>query len=218
MPTNKLLLALLAALLLVPVAHAAPPQRLPATVSGASQTPAAVAPAPRAVPDWSTLTPAQQRELRTQYATWRALDESERQRVRHAAAAFAALPGGYPARPAERQRVRHAAAAFAALPGDRRSALQVQFRNQDRLYRDGWRLGPRLGAAWPKLQPLLGYLPDGQRGPMLALLRQLDEKQLQQLVLLSQRTPPQDRERVRAGLLATTAANRDAWLQAQVVR
>lgn len=194
MPTNKLLLALLAALLLVPVAHAAPPQRLPATVSGASQTPAAVAPAPRAIPDWSTLTPAQQRELRMQYAAWRALDESERQRVRHAAAAYA------------------------ALPGDRRSALQVQFRNQDRLYRDGWRLGPRLGAAWPKLQPLLGYLPDGQRGPMLALLRQLDEKQLQQLVLLSQRTPPQDRERVRAGLLATTAANRDAWLQAQVVR
>ena len=190
MPTNKLWLALL----LVPVAHAAPPQRLPATVSGASETPAAIAPAPRVLPDWSTLTPAQQRELRTQYAAWRALDESERQRVRHAAAAFA------------------------ALPGERRSALQVQFRNQDRLYRDGWRLGPRLGAAWPKLQPLLGYLPDGQRGPMLALLRQLDEKQLQQLVLVSQRTPPQDRERVRAGLLGTTAANRNAWLQTQVVR
>ncbi len=99
---------------------------------------------------WATLALAQQHQVRARYAAWRTLPESERQRVRRAAAELAALPAA------------------------ERATLQARFVGLDRLYRDGWRLGPQLGAAWPKLQPLLGYLPEAQREPMLALLRQLD--------------------------------------------
>ncbi|MGB3393051.1 MAG: DUF3106 domain-containing protein [Stenotrophomonas sp.] len=138
---------------------------------------------------WAALAPAQQRELRARYAAWRALPESERQRVRMAAAELAALPVAD------------------------REALHVRFAGLDRLYRDGWRLGPRLGALYPTLQPLLGYVPKPQRAPMLALLHQLDPAQLAQLSLLSQRTPPQQRAALREELLALPAAMRDEWLQ-----
>lgn len=138
---------------------------------------------------WATLPPVQQHEMRARYAAWRTLPESERQRVRRAAAELAALPAA------------------------ERTTLQARFAGLDRLYRDGWRLGPQLGAAWPKLQPLLGYLPEAQREPMLDLLRQLDARQLEQLGLLSQRTPPQEREALREQLLAAPASTRGEWLR-----
>ena len=138
---------------------------------------------------WAALAPAQQRELRARYAAWRALPESERQRVRMAAAELAAMPAA------------------------ERDALRGRFAGLDRLYRDGWQLGPRLGALYPKLQPLLGYLPEPQRAPMLALLRELDAAQLAQLGLLSQRTPPQARDALREELLAVPATGRAEWLR-----
>jgi len=138
---------------------------------------------------WAALAPAQQRELRARYAAWRALPETERQRVRMAAAELAALPAA------------------------ERDALRGRFAGLDRLHRDGWQLGPRLGALYPKLQPLLGYLPEPQRAPMLALLRELDAAQLAQLSLLSQRTPPQERDTLREALLAVPAAGRAEWLR-----
>jgi len=138
---------------------------------------------------WAALAPAQQRDLRARYAAWRALPETERQRVRMAAAELAALPTA------------------------ERDALRGRFAGLDRLHRDGWQLGPRLGALYPKLQPLLGYLPEPQRAPMLALLRELDAAQLAQLSLLSQRTPPQERDALREALLAVPAAGRAEWLR-----
>ena len=138
---------------------------------------------------WAQLAPAQQRDLRARYAAWRGLPETERQRVRLAAAELAALPA------AERE------------------VLHARFAGLDRLHRDGWQLGPRLGALYPQLQPLLGYLPEAQRAPMLALLHQLDAAQLAQLGLLSQRTPPQERAALREELLAVPAAGRTQWLR-----
>jgi hypothetical protein len=141
---------------------------------------------------WSALAPAQQRELRARYAAWQALPETERQRIRQAAARVATLP------PAERE------------------ALRGRFLDQDQLHRDGWLLGPQLGALYPKLQPLLGYVPAEQREPLITLLRQLDAEQLTQLTLISQRTPPQDRAELRAQLLAVSVAGRSAWLREKV--
>lgn len=146
-------------------------------------------PAPDPAVGWQALAPAQQRELRARYAAWRALPESERQRVRRAAAEVA------------------------ALPAPERAAVRNRFLGLDRLHRDGWRLGPQLGAHYPKLQPLLGYLPGHQREPMLALLRQLDATQLAQLGVLAQRTPPQERDALRERLLALPAAQRGDWLR-----
>ncbi|MGV8961537.1 MAG: DUF3106 domain-containing protein [Stenotrophomonas sp.] len=182
-----LLLALLAP---VAMAQAAPATGVPILMPAPSAE-NAVAPAPL---PWSAMTLPQRRELRARYAAWQGLSEDERQRLRHAAGRFA------------------------ALPPDQQSTLRARFAALDQLHRDGWRLGPALGALYPKLQPLFGYLPPAQREPVLALLRQLDDGQLAQLVLISQRTPPQERGAVREQLLALAPAARPAWLREKVGR
>ncbi|KRG65614.1 hypothetical protein ABB26_03475 [Stenotrophomonas humi] len=172
------------------VAHAAVPTALPASVEQAP--PVAGAQTPQAA--WAAMTPQLKRELRARYAAWQALPE------------------------AERQRIAQAAAALAAMPAAQRDALQTHFQAMDQMHRDGWLLGPRLGALYAKLQPLLGYLPAEQREPMLALLHQLDAAQLEQLSLISQRTPPQERVALREQLLALAPTQRAAWLQQNVAR
>jgi hypothetical protein len=172
------------------VTHAVVPTALPASLEPAA--PVASVQTPQAA--WATMTPQLKRDLRARYAAWQALPE------------------------AERQRIGQAATALAALPATQRDALQAHFLGMDRLHRDGWLLGPRLGTLYAKLQPLLGYLPAEQREPMLALLHQLDAAQLEQLSLISQRTPPQERVALREQLLALAPAQRAAWLQQNVAR
>ncbi|MFL9583257.1 DUF3106 domain-containing protein [Stenotrophomonas sp. AB1(2024)] len=169
-------------------AHAAPqPLSLPAATPVPTTTPAIPA-TPAA------LDPAQLRELRSRYAQWQALPESERARIRDAA-----------------RRV-------AALPAAQQQALRARFDEQDQRFRDGWLLGPQLGQQFPKLQGLFGYLPADQRTPALAALRQLNDDQLAQLTLIAQRTPPQERDRVRDEFLGLAPAARDAWLKENLVR
>lgn len=181
--------AFLLVLLLCPAAHAAPPSALPGLPLPVTE-PAAVNPAA----DWHRLTPAQQRQARANYAAFKALDADSRRRIGNAAAAWS------------------------QLPADRQRNLLAKYQAQDRMVRDGWRLGPELGADYSKLQPLVGYVPASQREAMLALLRQLDAEQRAHLVLISQRTPPQDREALRNELLALPASARSQWLQRNVNR
>ncbi|WP_449465617.1 DUF3106 domain-containing protein [Stenotrophomonas humi] len=190
MPTNRRWLCVPLLLSTALVAHAVVPAALPASVE--STAPAANVQTPQAA--WATMTPQLKRELRARYAAWQALPEGERQRIAQAAAALA------------------------AMSATQRDALQAHFQGMDQMHRDGWLLGPRLGAFYAKLQPLLGYLPAEQREPMLALLHQLDAAQLEQLSLISQRTPPQERAALREQLLALAPAQRAAWLQQNVAR
>ncbi len=183
---NKSILML--ALGLTTGAHAAPQ---PLALPTATPTPT-TAPAIPATP--AALDPAQLRELRSRYAQWQALPESERTRIRDAARRIAALPAA------------------------QQQALRARFDEQDQRFRDGWRLGPQLGQQFPKLQGLFGYLPQAQREPALAALRQLNDGQLAQLTLIAQRTPPQERDRVRDQFLGLAPAARDAWLRENVVR
>ncbi len=182
-----LLLALLAAGGAA-AAQAAVPNNLP----GLQQPPAASAPAATPQASWATMTPPQRRELRARYAAWRALPETERQRIRHAAASLA------------------------SKSASDQAGVRAQFQNMDQMHRDGWLLGPQLGITYARLQPLLGYLPQDQREPMLALLRQLEPTELELLSLISLRTPPQGRQALRSELLAVPAARREAWLRAKV--
>ncbi|HBK47610.1 MAG TPA: hypothetical protein DDZ67_14500, partial [Xanthomonadaceae bacterium] len=119
---------------------------------------------------------------------------------------------------ASRAEVRRAQAEVTALPLEQQQALRTQFAAMDRLHRDGWRLGPTLGARYPQLQPLFGYVPAAQRETLLGLLRSLDAEQLEQLSLLSQRTPPQDRDALREELLAQAPGARAAWLRRKLGR
>ncbi len=52
----------------------------------------------------------------------------------------------------------------------------------------------------------------------MALLRALDATELEQLSLISLRTPPQERDAVRAQLLGLAPAQRGAWLREKVGR
>lgn len=147
-----------------------------------------------ATPPWEQLSDERRRERRAQYAAWRAMSEGERQRVREAAARFAALP-----------------------PGTQQT-LRGRFADQDQAFRDGWRLGPLLGEHFGRLQGMFGFVPEAQRTRTLAVLRQLTRAQLAQLTLVAQRTPPQQRDAVRTAFLAVAPGERDAWLARQVGR
>ncbi|WP_421569778.1 DUF3106 domain-containing protein [Stenotrophomonas sp. PD6] len=181
---------LLLALSLAATSQAAPqPLPLPAAVPAQAPTPTT---APAIPATAAALDPAQLRELRSRYAQWQALPESERARIRDAA-----------------RRV-------AALPAAQQQTLRATFNEQDQRFRDGWRLGPQLGQQFPKLQGLFGFLPAEQREPALAALRQLSVDQLAQLTLVAQRTPPQERDEVRSQFLALAPGGRDAWLREHV--
>jgi len=95
---------------------------------------------------WDALPPAQRGERRARYQAWRALGEGERARLRAAAAELATLD---PARVL---------------------ALQAQFAALDAVERQGWRLGPTLGADFAGLAPLIAFVPASQREPLLSML------------------------------------------------
>ncbi len=175
------------------IAHApAPVAATPAAVTDAASLP--VPADPRAGADWGRLSPLQRQALRARYAAWQALPAEEKQRVRAAAAEFA------------------------ALPAERREALRAQFAGLDRVYRDGWRLGPSIGGDYVALHPLVGFVPGPQRDALLALLRSLDAEQRGLLARIAQRTPPQERDALRATLLALPPDQREAWLRRNAAR
>ena len=61
-------------------------------------------------------------------------------------------------------------------------------------------------------------MPVAQRDALLGVLRSLDAGQLEQLAVLAQRTPPQERDALRDALLAESAATRSTWLKRQLAR
>lgn len=177
----------LLALLCLPVLALA--QALPAPLDETTGAPVAAPVASLAPPPWDTLDAARREDARARYAAWRALGE------------------------AERTRVRQAQARLASLPPDQQQALRTRFEAMDRLHRDGWRLGPRLGAHYADLQPMFGYVPPAQRPAVLSLLTALDDAELARLSVISRRTAPQDRDALRAELLSLPPAARAAWLR-----
>ena len=142
----------------------------------------------QALAAWNALPRDQREDRRARYQAWRQLDETERVRLR----ALAAQVDAYPA--------------------ERRQALRLQFDALDDVQRLGWRLGPALGQQYPLLHPLLAYVPQAQRTPLLSRLGAMSPEQRDALALLAQRTPPQDRDALRNELLAIPATGVASWL------
>ncbi|WP_296279146.1 DUF3106 domain-containing protein [Pseudoxanthomonas sp.] len=138
---------------------------------------------------WDALPAREREDRRARYAAWRALDD------------------------VQRARLRAAAAEIAGLPPEHQAALRTQFSVLDAMQRRGWRLGPELGADWPRLQPLFAYVPPAEREGLLSVLRRLDAEQRDDLAALAQRLPPQDRDAFRRELLAVPEGQRRAWLR-----
>ncbi|MEO6519700.1 MAG: DUF3106 domain-containing protein [Pseudoxanthomonas sp.] len=152
------------------------------------------------------MTPEQRVRLSQALAAWDALPRDQREERRARYQAWLQLDQ------AERVRLRVMAAQVGAYPADRRHALRLQFDALDDVQRHGWRLGPVLGQEYAQLHPLLAYVPQAQRLPLLARLRAMSAQQRTDLALLAQRTPPQDRQALRSELLATPAGAVSGWL------
>lgn len=119
---------------------------------------------------------------------------------------------------AEQRRIQAAWQHYQQQSPQQQQQLQRSFASLDRLHRDGWRLGPRLGQHWAGLQPLFAYVPASQQALLLSLLHGLDDAALERLVRLAQRTAPEQRQDLRDTLLQLPAAHRGAWLRQQVGR
>lgn len=143
----------------------------------------------RHLAEWKALPLAAREDRRARYQAWLELEE------------------------AERLRLRAVAMEVGAFPAQRQQALRAQFEALDASQRRGWRLGPALGPDYEKLQPLLAYVPHAQRLPLLAALRAMNAQQRAGLAVLVQRTPPQDRQALRAELLAQPRMQLEGWLQ-----
>lgn len=156
---------------------------------------------------WAAMSPAAQADWQQRRLAWDALPRQEREDRRARYAAWRALDE------IQRARLRAAASEIAALPPEHQAALRTQFSVLDGMQRQGWRLGPELGADWPRLQPLFAFVPPAERDGLLALLRRLDAEQRDDLAALAQRLPPQDRDGFRRELLAVPEAQRRAWLR-----
>ncbi|MGO1541566.1 MAG: DUF3106 domain-containing protein [Luteimonas sp.] len=141
--------------------------------------------------------------LRARAARWETLELAELRAHRDAWQAWNRLPM------AARTRMQAAAAAYAELPEERRLELAGEFAGLDALERNGWRLGPDLGADWPTLHPLFALVPAQQQEELLAVLLSMEAAELADLRILAQRTPPGERD----ALLTTPAENRAAWLR-----
>lgn len=153
------------------------------------------------------LAPAELSALRAATIGWEALDLTEQRARRDGWQAWNRLPAQ------ARARMQAAAAAYAELPEERRKTLADAFAGLDELERNGWRLGPDLGADWPLLHPLFALVPEQQQEQLLAVLLSMDATERADLAILAQRTPPGERERLRTELLTTPAENRAAWLR-----
>jgi hypothetical protein len=161
---------------------------------------------------WRALTAVEQQVLRQRIAAWDRLPPANKRQRREAWQAWQALPA------AQQLQVRAAATAFAALPLEQQQALRAQFAQRDGSEQHEWLLGPALGVGFPALQPLLLQVPDGERQPLLAVLRTLSPSQLSALGVLAQRTPPTQRDNLRRALLSTTPDARGQWLRLQLAR
>lgn len=155
---------------------------------------------------------AEREQFERRLAQWKALPEARRRERRERWQAWQALPSS------ERTRMRAAATAFVALPVQEQLDLRARFAQMDESRRHGWLLGPTLGADWDRLQPLLMQVPPDQHQPLLDALRGMTAQQRIDLGVLAQRTPPQDREQLRRGLLAQPPMRRGRWLVEQLDR
>ena len=77
-------------------------------------------------------------------------------------------------------------------------------------------LWPVLGVDWPRLHALLPQVPGEEREALLVALRALAPQGRNDLAVLAQRTPPEQRQALRDELLAQPAEARDAWLRRRV--
>lgn len=177
-------------------AKAADAPRLPVLISPVQAVPAPSADiagdVARRMREWDALPPKQRALQRGAWEAWRALQ------------------------PAERVHLRVIAARWQLVGSEGQLALRTRFRALPADRRQGWWLGPKMGRDWPRVAPLFAFVPEPQRDPLLALLRDVDAEDIDALERLTQITPPEERDALRLDLLRVPAAQRRTWMLEKV--
>jgi len=156
---------------------------------------------------WLALTPGQQQALIARMRAWDASPAEQRAHARAPFAAWQALPDD------EKAQLRALASRVASLPEAERRVLRAAFDALPADERQEWWLGPRLGADFAGLRPLFAFVPEGERPPLLALLRTLSPQARANLGELAKRLPADQREALRRELVAATPADREALIR-----
>lgn len=162
--------------------------------------------------DWLQRSPAARAELQARVRQWDALPPAQRTQRRTVFAAWLALD------PAEQAQVAAAAQGYAALPLPQRQALRASFDALAADAREGWWLGPELGADFGGLRALFAFAPEAERPGLRALLRGLDAATRKDLATLASRLSDPQREQLREDLLAAPAEQRAAMIRARLAQ
>lgn len=156
--------------------------------------------------------PAQQAAMSAKVRAWEALTPASRHEARGQMQAWLRLP------PLQQAGLRASAAAFAQLPADQQAALRVKFAALPLQQQQGWRLGPALGPYYPRLYPLIAYVPEAERAPLLRTLHAMAPQELELLGRLAFSTPPSGRAGLRQALVRQPAPDRLRWLMTELDR
>lgn len=179
---------------------------------------------------WPQLDPDTRRQLIGQARHWLALDGQARADLRQRLAAWDALPAADRAArrghlaawgnlsATEQTWVRASARDFINRPAPEQVAAREEFEALPAEARQSWWLGPALGEWFSPVQPLFAYVPEDQRPPLLAMLRDLSPQARDDLALLARRLPATERERLRRELLDAPADQREALVHARLGR
>lgn len=155
---------------------------------------------------------AQQESLPTRLSAWEAMAPAERDAARVQMRAWLRLP------PLQQAALRASAAAFDQLSAEQQAALRLQFASLSAQQQHGWRLGAALGPYYPRLHPLMAYVPEAQRIRLLNTLHAMPPQELELLGRLAFSTPPAGRDALREALVRQPAAQRIHWLMAELDR
>lgn len=161
---------------------------------------------------WLSLDGPARTDLRQRLAAWDALSNADRAARRGQAAAWASLSA------VERAWVRQSARDFVGRPAAEQAASREEFEALAPEARQPWWLGPALGEWFSPLQPLFAYVPEAQRPPLLAMLRDLSPQARADLALLAGRLPAAERERLRRELLESAPDRREALVHERLGR
>ena len=161
---------------------------------------------------WNAMTEAERTQFQQRLDAWNALPHAEAGAQRERYAALMALDG------VDLALLRRTRAHLETLTAVTRQELRGRFGELSVTEQRGWLLGPRVGADFAALSPLLLQVPEEQRAPLLDMLRVMTPEERADLAVLAYRTPPQERDALRRALLETTDANRSAWLRLRLAQ
>lgn len=161
---------------------------------------------------WEAMSASERALFRQRLEDWEALPHADAGERRERYLALQALDG------VDRAILRETRGLYATLPAATQRGLRERFDALSVTEQRGWLLGPRLGADFAALSPLLLQVPADQREPLLRMLRSMTPEERADLSVLAHRTPPQERDALRRALLETSEDNRGAWLRLRLER